>query len=270
MPYDIRRGAALAALVLTLGSASAGCGDNTSAAGEQAPSSSSAVQATPALTKATFAGTMTEAIQSKRSAHLQVKVGTAMRAVGDVAYDGSVPTMQMALTFSGQQAELRFVHGTAYLSVPGLTPQGKYLSVTPDDAMMGSLVQQLKGFGPQGALGMLKGAVTSFRDAGTTTIVGEQVRHYVVTVDPSRLLQQMKLPMGVPKSAMPRHVTEDLYVGAGNLMRRVVMDAAGQRITIDTTKWGEPVHVTAPPASDVVKSPGGLGGGLFSDSTPAA
>lgn len=268
MPYHVRRHAALAALVLTLGSAAVACGDDHGGGGEALRSSSSA-QAAPALTKASFAGTMTEAIQLKRSAHLRLEVGTAVSAVGDVAYDGSAPSMRLSLAFSGQHAGLRLVDGTAYLSVPGLTPAGKYLEIEPDNAMMGSLVRQLRSYGPQGSLEMLKGAVTSFRDAGTTTIGGQQVRHYIVTVDPARLLQQMKLPTSVPSGSLPRQVTEDLYVGSGNLMRRLVMNAAGQRITLDTTRWGEPVHVTAPPPADVVRTPTGLGGLFSSGSTPA-
>lgn len=262
MRLDVRRGAAATALLLTLGSTAA-CGNGGGTPGA-ASSTSPSTAAAATLTRANFASAMTDAIQTKHSAHLQLAIGKAVSAVGDVAYDGTTPTMQLALTFSGQQAELRFVNGTAYLSVPGLTPAGKFLEVKPGNAMMGSLVQQLKNFGPNGAITLLRSAVKDFRDTGTTTIDGQQVRHYRVTVDPAALLRQMKLPTGVPTTSLPKSITEDLYVGAGNLMRRVVLDAAGQKVTIDTTKWGEPVHVTAPPPSKVIKSPTGMGGGIFS------
>lgn len=260
MRLDVRRTAALTALLLALGGTAA-CGDNGSgAAGAAAAPASSAVTATPVLTRATFAAVLTDAIRHKRSAHLQVAFGTAMSAVGDVAYDGGRPTMQLSLRLSGRHAELRFVEGTAYLSMPGLTPVGKYLAVTPGDAMMGSLVRQLRSVGPDGAIGMLKSAMKDFRDAGTTTIDGQQVHHYRVTVDPAAMMRSMKLPAGMPMGPLPKAITEDLYVGAGNLMRRVVLDAAGQKVTIDTTRWGESVHVAAPAPSQVVKGPVPFGG----------
>jgi hypothetical protein len=38
------------------------------------------------------------------------------------------------------------------------------------------------------------------------------------------------------------------------------MDVQGKRVVVDATDWGKPVHVTAPPASAVVKMPGGSTG----------
>ena len=269
MPFDVRRGAAATALLLALGGAAACGGNGASPTAGNEPGAGTTAAAV-VLTKATFASTMTDAIHKYHSTHLNLSIGSAVSAVGDVAYQGTAPLMQLAMTFSGQKAELRFVDGTAYLSIPGLTPAGKFLAVKPDNAMMGSLVQQLKNFGPDGAISMLRGSVKGFQDAGTTTIDGQQVRHYKVTVDPAAMAKSMKLPAGVPTSSLPKSVTEDLYVDSRNLLRRAVLDAAGQKVTIDATKWGEPVHVTAPPKSDIVKSPSGLGGMLSGNQVPAA
>jgi hypothetical protein len=271
MLFDVRRGAAATALLLALGgTAACGSNDAPATAGHNEADTGSITAASAVLTKTTFASKMSDAIQKYHSTHLNLSIGSAVTAVGDVAYQGSAPLMQLAMTFSGQKAELRFVDDTAYLSIPGLTPAGKFLAVKPDNAMMGSLVNELKSFGPDGAISMLRGSVKGFQDLGTTTIDGRQVRHYRITVDPATMAKSLQLPAGVPTTSLPRSVTEDLYVDSRNLLRRAVLDAAGQKVTIDATKWGEPVHVTAPPKSDVVKSPSGLPGMLSGNRAPGA
>jgi hypothetical protein len=47
-------------------------------------------------------------------------------------------------------------------------------------------------------------------------------------------------------------VTYDLYVDQEHLMRKVVMTVAKQTITMTVNKWGEPVDIKAPPASEVM------------------
>lgn len=252
MSFDVRRGAAATALLLALGGTAACGGNDATGTAGNGPDAASAAPASAVLTRATFAGKMTDAIQKYHSTHLKLSIGSAVSAVGDVAYQGTEPLMQLAMTFSGQKAELRFVDGTAYLSIPGLTPAGKFVAVKPDNAVMGSLVQQLKSFGPDGAISMLRGSVKGFRDAGTTTIDGQRVRHYEITVDPAVMAKSLKLPAGVPTTSLPKSVTEDLYVDSRDLLRRAVLNAAGQKVTIDATQWGEPVHVTAPTSSQIV------------------
>jgi hypothetical protein len=51
---------------------------------------------------------------------------------------------------------------------------------------------------------------------------------------------------------LPKSVTYDLYVDQDHLMRRVVMTVAKQTITMTVSKWGEPVDIKAPPASQVM------------------
>ncbi|MGN6251071.1 MAG: LppX_LprAFG lipoprotein [Marmoricola sp.] len=257
MRLDLRRGAAVTTLLLALGGVAA-CG-NDAAPSASGPAGGASTTAAPVLTRTGFASTMTDAIGRYHSAHVALALGSQLHAVGDIDYDGTTPQMQLEMTFSGRKVDVRLVDGTAYLAVPGLTPDGKFLAVTADDATMGPLVDQLKNFAPDGAISMLKGAVKDFKDAGTTTIDGQQVHHYVVTVDPSALAKKLQLPAGVQTPSLPTGVTEDLYVDSRNLLRRAQLDLAGQKVTIDATKWGEPVHVTAPPASKVVTHPSGLG-----------
>jgi hypothetical protein len=53
-------------------------------------------------------------------------------------------------------------------------------------------------------------------------------------------------------SAMPAHVTYDMWLSTRNLLRRMRVDLQGLTTQMDLTRWGEHVHVAAPPASQVV------------------
>jgi hypothetical protein len=155
--------------------------------------------------------------------------------------------------------EMRFVGGTMYMQIPGMTPAGKFIAISEDDATFGPMLKQLQNFGPDGAVAMMDKGVKDFRHVGTSTIDGKSYEHYRVTVDPSAVAGDLNLPSGAASSA-PKSVTEELYLDSDNLMRRVTMNVDGHKVIVDATDWGKPVHVTAPPASAIVKMPQGATG----------
>jgi hypothetical protein len=291
MQQPARRTALAAAAVLALAVTTAGCGGDEKPAADAAASTSAtsgaSVTASPtdtptdtpsstpsasaaattgtasgALTRDTFVAAMTKAMKDRGSAHMHMSMAGSLEATGDVSYAGDSPAMQMTMTMasmSSAKIEMRFLDGTMYLSVPGLTPKGKYLAVTSKDASFGPMIKQFQNFGPDGTLAMLKKGVKKFEHVGSTTIDGTSFEHYRVTVDPRALTSELGLPSGAPGS-VPKSVTEELYIGQDNLMRRAVMTVSGQKFTVDVTDWGKAVHITAPPASQVTKAPAGLAG----------
>jgi hypothetical protein len=292
MQIPVRRTAVAAVSVLALSGIAAGCGsdskDDAKAASSgasssasadsstsTAPSTSASAGASPstgtgagspaaALTKDNFVAALTSAIKDHKSAHLTMSFEGALSASGDVSYAGSTPTMRLTMTMgavsgqNGQKIEMRFVDGTMYLQVPGMTPAGKFLSVGKDDATFGPMLEQLQNFGPNGAVAMMDKGVKDFRHVGSATIDGKSYEHYRVTVDPSAVAGDLNLPsQGAGK--IPKSVTEDLYLDADHLMRRATMEVQGHKVVVDATDWGKPVHVAKPKAADLVKMPGGAG-----------
>jgi hypothetical protein len=245
-------------------SPSAGTSPSVSASGS--PSGSATGSAgTGTLTRGNFVAALTAAIRQHHSAHLTMSFQGTLDASGDVSYAGSTPTMRLTMSTgpasgsSAQRMEMRFVDGTMYLQVPGMTPAGKFVAISKDDATFGPMLKQLQNFGPDGTVTMLGKGVRQFSHVGTSTIDGKSYEHYRVTVDPRAVAKDLDLP-AQGTTGMPKSITEDLYLDSDNLLRRATMDVEGRRVVVDATDWGKPVHVTAPPAADVVRMPAGATG----------
>lgn len=219
--------------------------------GSQGPASASAGH----LTRANFVSTISSAVADQKSAHVSVS-SSMLKVDGDVSYAAKDSSMVMRTTINGQEGEIRVVDDVLYISMPGLTPKGKFVKLTKDNPTVGPMVAQLRDLGPRGNVEALSKGLKSVEYVGSTTIDGTTVAHYKVGVDTKSLLKNMG--SAVPpeaKSKVPSSVGYDIYLDANNLMRRVVITLMGQRTVVNVSDWGKPVHVTAPPASAVVSSP---------------
>ena len=79
---------------------------------------------------------------------------------------------------------------------------------------MGSLLSGMSSFGPESSIGAMKGAVQKVEYAGSSTVGGDQVDRYHVTVDSTALAQTL----GAGASGdLPKTVTYDLYVDHDHL-----------------------------------------------------
>ena len=97
----------------------------------------------------------------------------------------------------------------------------------------------------------MRGSLKKVEYAGTDTVKGTKVEKYRVTADTSAMAKTL----GGSTAAMgdlPKTITYDLYVDADHLMRRIDMKIADQSITMLVNKWGEPVDIKAPPASQIM------------------
>jgi hypothetical protein len=283
----LRRTAVAAVTVLALGGLTAGCGGSgtkddargTAATGDTTStgtSPGSSPSSTPTastgadaggstsaggLDKDSFAAALSSAIKKHKTAHVTMSFAGTLTAEGDVSYAADDPAMRLTMqmgAMSRGKMEMRFVDGTMYMQVPGMTPDGKFLQIGKDDATFGPMLKQLQNFGPDGAVAMMGKGVKSFRHVGSSTIDGKSYAHYQVTVDPRAVASDLNLPSD-GASDLPKNVTEDLYVDSDNLMRRVTMEVQGHKVVVDATDWGKPVHVTAPPKSQIMKMPAGAG-----------
>jgi hypothetical protein len=55
----------------------------------------------------------------------------------------------------------------------------------------------------------------------------------------------------------PKMVSYQVWLDRDSLMRRLRVHARGTTMTMQMSRWGEPVTVTAPPAADLIIPPGG-------------
>jgi hypothetical protein len=153
--------------------------------------------------------------------------------------DGTTIYMRSPLFSKGLPA------GKTWVSLD-LEKQGKQLGID---------FSQFAQTNPTDALSALKkaGSVTK---AGTETIDGESTTHYLARIDLSKAPQGKQLE----KSAHVKYAPVDVWVGDGNLLRRMTMhysiDAAGQAMattmTMSFTSYGEHVTAQVPSADETV------------------
>jgi hypothetical protein len=144
---------------------------------------------------------------------------------------------------------------TASLGSLGLNAPTKWVSID-----LGKFPGMKKAFGAQASTNPLDFArvlakAKSSKDLGTETFRGEQVKHYLVTVDPAAALEanpELKQQLG---ASMPKELVYDVYVTAGNQLRRIEfgLPIGGQTMSYDMvlTAVGTVEPIVIPDAADV-------------------
>lgn len=285
----MRRNRVLGAITaVALAGALAGCsGDASPAADSPAPSPASSAttatstpaastpadDATPSATvdeESTTTGegydakqllaAMKAAVRKNESTHLTLAVGAGGRSMtgeGDVSYAGDTTVMQMRLRapqLSDGTLEMRLVDGVMYLAMPPMTPKGKFveLDTSNPNGPFGDLGSLFQG-DPLATFDAFDAGLKKVRYVGPETVDGEDMDHYVLTVDGKAAAQAQ----GGATGPVPKTVTYDLWLDHDDLMRRVQYSVQGGGILLTMSDWGAPVTVKAPPRSAVMQLPGG-------------
>ncbi|MGZ4536021.1 MAG: hypothetical protein ACXVXE_10775 [Nocardioidaceae bacterium] len=268
-----RRNPLAAGLASVLLAAVSGCGPSAdhggSAAGAASPSpsappasaSSSPTASGPAggLDRAGLVAAMKSSFAHSKSAHVAMRIAGSvqMSARGDVKYTPSGPVMKMTASMpqlGGKQMDLRFLGHRIYMSLPPMTPKGKFVKIDLNDPNdpMGKAMHGLYGsFDPQSQF------ATFAKGLKKVTYLGDG--HYKLTVDTATITQRLRSTLGQQVPQMPKTVKYDLWLDSQQRMRKMRMSLLGQTTTMALSRWGEPVVVQAPPASAVVAAPGMYG-----------
>lgn len=260
---------AVAAPLLTVGLA--GCGGNNdgkaaasdttvSASPSGSPSADASPDASgPSADSAQLFDDMLTAMKDKGTATIAMSMGSAGTAKGQIDYSSSTPAMALKLSTSGMDGvEMRLVDGEMYMSMPPMTPAGKFFKLDDSLPGMGESMKSLESltqFSPEKTAAMMRNSLKSLKKVGTVDIDGDTTTQYKVVVDGKKSLDELDLPSGTSAN-VPKRLTYDLFVTDDSLIRRMQMKSAGQNITIDYTDWGAPVTIEAPAAADLVKVPG--------------
>jgi lipoprotein LprG len=197
------------------------------------------------------------------SAHLTMTMKGAMStgAQGDVTYaDGkSAMKMTMSMPQLGKgKIEVRYVGELLYMTIPGVTPAGKFVAIDPND-QSSPLAKSFSGLtdqlDPLRSVKTMESAVTKAPRVGQTTLDGVPVDHYRVTVDTTKVMKDLgqKAP---PAAQLPKTLTYDMWLDDKDLIRKMTFAIARTSVMMRMSKWGQNVKVERPATKDILKGPG--------------
>lgn len=265
----INRLAAAATTGLLLGSLAA-CGGGDAEPAAESPPASASSPAEPESPAAESPGTgeavdpeqllddMKAAIEEQQSAHLTMEVtgsSQQMSGEGDVSYAGDRTEMQLTMSNpdSAGTIEVRLVGQVMYISIPPMTPEGKFVELDLNDP--NSPFGDLKGMTPGDPLQSFEAFDAGLQKVayiGEEEVDGETLDHYLLTVDAKKAAEAQGQTF---QPGMPEVVTYDLWLDEQNLMRRIELEQAQGSLVMTMSDWGEPVTVKAPPAADIMQMP---------------
>ena len=130
----------------------AGCGGDDSHGAAKKPGGSHGTADKPddrSVDAAAFITRLVDAISEKKTAKLDLALGSSLSAKADVDYSGTDTSMSMKMITGAQTVNVVLDDGVMYLQQ---TQGSKYLKIGKDDPALGSLLGQLGGFGPRKAL----------------------------------------------------------------------------------------------------------------------
>jgi hypothetical protein len=217
------------------------------------------------LTLASFSSSTSMAQIKAKSAHLEMKMGMqgqTMTMSGDMSIGTSLEDTAIEMTMSlpglGDDMSMILVDGIMYISAGPNSDKYFSLDLTKPGSPFGDLYKQtLEQANPFSITKSFDGAIEDFETVGSDRIDGTTTTHYRITVDTKKALAKTlgadALQQGMLDS-MPATMTYDIWVGDDDdLPRRMEFDVMGMEGRINMTKWGKPVHVEAPPPSQVSK-----------------
>jgi hypothetical protein len=256
--------AATAVLLLSL----AACGsdaDNASDTPTPTTSASTTDGATPSgkeIDPTAFARRMTDAFSEMSTAHVSMQIdaqGAVISASGDVDYSGDAPEMALAMSspsFGSGKVEMRLVDGAMYMSLPkGAGDPGMFYKIDLDDPdnPLGASLGDLSSFDPRKTFDMFSTGVQKVVELGDEDVEGDATTHYQVTTGTAEIKKSLSKEL---RHGFPATLTFDIWLAEGDKLRKMTADLPGTgAITLETTNWGEPVDIKAPPAKRVAVLP---------------
>lgn len=263
--------AAAAATALLLGLTACGSDDAESASDEPVISESEEGDSEPAADRPAdgelvdngeFVDDMMAGLEKSTTAHMTMNMdfgGGAMDAEGVVDYTTEPVSMAMTMTqdaMGDEPIEFRLVDGIMYMSMGAMT-NGKFIAYDLSDPA--NLPPGMEGLGdqmdPLAAFKEFEPALKTVTFVGTEDVEGEDLHHYDVVLDSSKLESLQGIPT---EAGMPEEIAYDLYFDDEFRMRQMemVMDM-GMPVSVDARlfDWDEPVEIEAPPADEIAEQP---------------
>jgi len=256
--------ATVAAVPLALGLA--GCGNDTpEATGYKSnipvvTTTATPQKAVPAphLNRVTFVPAMNAALTKQKSWRISGTVTANHTTVATIsgmqsAKPAAVSMEMSGPAFNGRTVRIVGVGKAMYLSLPGRTPAGKYVKVAAADLTesKGGVGSALNSANPTKTYQAIARAMQNVKYVRSQTIDGRKLDRYDLTVDTATVAKlggAKTVPQGLPKT-----LTYSLWMDSAHVVRRMDFNQLGIVMVINITDYNKPVHITAPPASKIVR-----------------
>lgn len=184
-----------------------------------------------------------------------------MTGVANVS-DQANPKMKMTMEMPGAgggpsqgNVEMLFIDKVMYMKMPGTA--GKYYKMTMAEVSKMSGQDLTQAMNPTAQLEQMKSSMKQVTYVGEEDVNGTKTRHYKAVIDSAGISPSMTATAS--SMSPPKEMPYDIWLDDQNRTRKFTMEMAvsGMTITYNGTldKFGEPVTVTAPPASQVQPMP---------------
>jgi hypothetical protein len=262
------------ALAMTLGA----CGDNGNTGGDAKGTDSNSGGSVAAASVADLAKSIGDKTVDKSSAHMKLTANAAGQDIsgeGDLKFGDADAAMMMDMATPEGNLSMVLLDAVLYIKLPQELEPGKaWIKIDSSSnselaKALGSMTDQMsKNADPRATLEEFEksGEIT---DTKEEELDGQQVTHYTITVDVQKMADNQADP--TMKTAMDEAIKGglkdfpvDVYINEEELPVRIALemptpDATGKtqsvKMTIDYSKWGEPVDITAPSADQIAELP---------------
>lgn len=196
---------------------------------------------------------------AKMTMHMDMS-GQGIQADGAVDYTTKPPEMAMTMespAAAGQSIEMRLVDQVLYMNMGQMTGDKfvKYDLSDPGNLPPG-MDQLTSTLNPLAAFDSFGKGIESVVFVGDEDVDGEQLAHYKVELDPTKLDQFKEMQS---QAQMPDSATYDLWLDEQKRMRKMSMamdmGSAPVKMEVEFSDWGKPVDIAAPPASQIAEQP---------------
>lgn len=163
----------------------------------------------------------------------------------------------MELTLSGTaeiDMTMIYVDDKFYLSGPGFTEEGKFVTVDPNDPkdpLGQALAPTIAGAGLASTFDAWEAGLRDVRFVADEFLDdGTEAERYTFTVD-AEAAYIAENPGETPPPGLPQELAYDVWIDDHNLVHRVESDLDGTRSVITMTDYCEPIDVQAPDPEDI-------------------
>lgn len=276
----------LAAVLVAAPLVLSGCGGSgTTSPAPGAPNTSTAAVALPAVApgqtvdKDAFVEAMTKAQQEAKTSAINMDMDittqgkttkVTVAGVADLS-DPASPRMKLGMTVPGVSApiDMIMIDNSVFMKMP--QSGDKYLQMSMADLTKATGQDLTQLMDPSKQLERSKAAITQVTFIGDEDVNGTKTRHYRAVLDGQAAMAmagQTSLPSTM---SLSNSIPYDLWMDEKFRPRKITMNMSmGSAMTMKMSgtmdKYGEPVTITRPPASQVTSTPVPSSGGTATSS----
>ncbi|TQM95726.1 hypothetical protein FB476_0576 [Ornithinimicrobium humiphilum] len=187
--------------------------------------------------------------------------GQAMEMEGAVDLTGDQAALDMDMTMPGMGAvSMIMAEGRVFMSMPGVTEDGKYLEVPPEQ--LGDVSTQLDEVDITSTWDAWEAGAKSVTFLGEEDVDGQDMRRYEVTVDTQAALDaggQTGDDADTASAMLGDEITYDVWLDGDNLMRKVAFEMEGVVTEMFANNYGEAQGIAVPSEDQIQQGAPGMG-----------